>query len=464
MKKVKEFFSALKAKLSSTEKKEKKSDSTESTGGTKHFKRKAILWIVVIGAIVAAILFFFAEPITSKEIVLVNGEEQNVETVVFSWIKLWSYAVIIYIIASYRFWAPVPTGQQAALAYFGKPIANVEAGPPYAPPFVISVLVVTAQTPQREFPAEPELIDRTELKDGYIIPPNKKPPLRIQFRNSISEKQARKLFGDDFVAKSATGEEIEFVAEVPVESDSVAEKAADGLSRRVTAEVQHVARIRVEDPCAFFTNVPSGNTGDPIDEAFRQIEDESVKILTQYFTRMSVAQALMNIRWISIHLQNAVDLRVGAKGDRRSWGVDVQAAFVKLIHTDHGINIAISEAAQSPFKKSKTIITAEGERQKRELEGKGDAVAARELEQRKLEGRAKGLKKLAHEIQVTGSEAQAAEVARVIGESGNTVVLGGEGFGQLGGLVAATLGNNKKAPKEKTEPSTSEGSDEQKSD
>jgi hypothetical protein len=297
------------------------------------------------------------------------------------------------------------------------------------------------------------------------MPKGKKPPLRIQFRDSISEQQAKKLFADgegedgDYIAKSAfSGDKVKFIAEVPVEDTSAAQIAADGLSKRVTAEVQHVARIRIDNPCLFLTNVPSGDTGIPLEEAFRQIEDEVVKVLNQYFTRMSVAQALMNIRWISIHLQNAVDKRVGKKGDRRSWGIDVQAAYVKLIHTDHGINIAISEAAQAPFQKSKIIIDAEGERAKRELEGKGTGSAVRDLAQGTLVGRAEGLKEISVKLEISGEEAQAAEVARSMGENGNTYIAGLDGFGQLGAIAAATLGKNKKDKSETSEPSSKESS------
>ena len=380
------------------------------------FTQRSLLLIFAIGTTIWLLLLAFTEPVLNAE-----GE------VTFSWARLWFWAVIAYAVLSYRFWAPVPIGFQAALTLFGKPIANVEAGAPYAPLFVIQVNQVTAQVKQREFPAEPENIYRGEMKSEDELPAGKRPPVRIQFRDSISEDRAQQLFGDDFSVSGVSGETIDFVTDVPV----------DGLASRVTAEVQHVVRIRVNNPSQFLTNI-----GD-IEEAFKQIEDEMVSVLYRYYSRMSVGQALMNIRWMSIHLFRAVERRVGARADIRSWGVDVQAAFVKMIHTDHGINIAISEAAQAPFEKSKTIIDAEGERQKRELEGKGAAVAARELEKRTLEGRAAGLKKLAFEIEVSGGEAQSAEVARAIGEGGNTIVVGAEGFSQLAGVAAAALGKPK---------------------
>jgi len=129
---------------------------------------------------------------------------------------------------------------------------------------------------------------------------------------------------------------------------------------------------------------------------------------------------------------------------------------VKLIHTDHGINIAISEAAQAPFQKSKTIIAAEGKRQQLELEGKGTGSAARDLAQGTLEGQATGLQDVAFKLEISGEKALAAEVAQSIGENGNTFIAGLDGFGQLAGIASATLGKNKK---DKPEPTPEEGGD-----
>ena len=443
-------------------------DEEQATWSTKKANQRTFLWIVIVCLVGTGLLMLFTEPVTKTVTTTVDGQNKEIQVVVFSWVKFWWYTVALYVIVSYRFWSPVPTGQQGALAFLENPYANVLAGASFAPLLFVTVKMVPAQTPQREFPAEPENIDRTPLKEGYVMPKHKKPPLRIQFRDSISDAQARILFGKgegeegegdelgDYIAQSISGEKVKFTAEVPAEPDSAAQKAADGLSKRLTAEVQHVARIRIDNPCLFLTNVPPGNTGIQLEEAFSQIEDEMVKVINQYFTRMSVAQALMNIKWISIHLQNAVDRRVGGTGHRRSWGIDVQAAFVKLIHTDHGVNIAISEAAQAPFQKSKTIIAAEGKRQQLELEGKGTGSAARDLAQGTLEGQATGLQDVAFKLEISGEKALAAEVAQSIGENGNTFIAGLDGFGQLAGIAAATLGKNKK---DKPEPTPEEGDD-----
>jgi len=422
--------------------------SEQTTWDTSEFNQQALLMIFVTAVVVTFFLFLFTEPITRTENVMRNGTITQVETTVFSWVKFWWYAVAFYTVASYRFWDPVPIGKQAALTLFGKPLANVGAGAPFAPLGVIQVLTITAQVKQREFPTEPELVDRSKSGHSHDRPLEKKPPLRIQFRDSISDDEAKELFGvdgkftsedgenyDEYYAQPMRGPKIPFIANVPI----------DGLSKRVTAEVHHVVRIRVDDPSLFFSNI-----GD-IEEAFKQIEDEMVSVLTRFYTRMSVAQALMNMQWMSIHLFRAVERRVSAHEKVKSWGINVQTAFVKLIHTSHGINIAISEAAEAPFEKERVVTAAEGERIKRELEGKGAAIAARDLEQKTLEGRAKGLKKLAFEIEVSGSQVQAAEVARAIGNNGNTVVVGAEGFGQLAGIAAATLGQNETNKKKKTD-------------
>jgi hypothetical protein len=166
----------------------------------------------------------------------------------------------------------------------------------------------------------------------------------------------------------------------------------------------------------------------------------------------------MNLRWMSIHLFTAVKRRVGVRGNSEAWGIDVQSAFVKLIHTDHGINISISKAAQAPFDRTKTVIDADAKRQQLELEGQGTGSAARDLTKGTLVGRAEGLQDISFKLEISGEEVQAAEVARSMGENGNTYIAGLDGFGQLGAIAAATLGKNKKDKSETSEPSSKESS------
>jgi hypothetical protein len=344
---------------------------------------------------------------------------------------MWIYVVILYTIFSFRFWAPVPTDQNAAITLWGRPLLNTGPGAVFAPLGFIIVITVPSVAIQREFPAEPENIYRGELKEGAELTPQQRPPIRFQYRDSITQERAKEVFGNDYVQTfpndDGTERRVTFLADVP----------DDGLSARVTAEAFPIVRFMIEDPCLFLRNIGG------VDPAVKQIEDEMFGVLTRFYTRMSAAQALANMEWMSLILYHAVIRRVGARGSIKSWGVDVQAAFVKYLYTSHGINTAISQAAQAPFDKQQNIITAEGTKRRLILEGEGKARAARDLEQQELQGRARGMGEIAEKLAITGREAQAAEVARVVGEGGNAIIVGPEGMTQVAALGAAFSANQR---------------------
>jgi len=363
-------------------------------------------------------------------------------TATLNWTLLWFLGTLLYAAFSYRFWAPVKSDQNAALLFFGRPKCNVGPGAVYAPLGFIQVATVSSLVLQREFPAEPENIFRGEMKSEQGLPDGMKPPVRIQFRNSITEKEAKKFFG--YVSKDEPGDYI-VTRPAYTDDDGVVQPAKriefvwdvpkDGLGERVTAEPYPVVRLVIDDPALFVRNI-----GDDI-EAFRQLEDELFNVLLTYFTRMSVAQALTNTEWMAFHLKKAADRRVGKRGTTKCWGVDIQAAYVKSIHTGKGLNTAIIEKAQAPFERDKVMITAEGERDKRIKEGDGAGQAAYSLEKGKLEGRGAGYRQIAKDVNAVkrGAEVQAAETARALGESGNTIIVGTAGITDLLGIAKGAI-------------------------
>jgi hypothetical protein len=365
----------------------------------------------IVGTVVLTVIAFFIPNVS-----LLAGEE-------FKWWIATLFVGSVYTIASWRFWDPIQPDQNAALVLLGRPVSNSGPGAPFAPLGLVQVVKVNANVLQREFPAEPENIFRGEMKSEEKLPEGMKPPVRVQFRDSITEADARKLFGPDFTVKDPEGNDISFVADVP----------DDGLSQRVTAEPYPVVRIAIDNPAQYLRTIGSE------EEAFKQLEDELFNVITNFYTRMSVAQALANLRWMGVHLFIAAERRVGARGDEiRPWGVSIQAAFIKVIHTSKGINVAISERAQAPFQKQATIVTAEGEREKRIKEGEGAAQAARDLEQLTLIGRAEGYKVIGKATRTeSGATAQSAETARALGAAGNTIVVGTDGVKELIGIAKA---------------------------
>lgn len=403
------------------------STETKNEWGTRKCFTKFLPPVLVVALIGFVLIKFNAKPLELGE----NGA--------FNWEYVWLTLVFWYIVFSYRFWNSIPDNQHGSLQLFGKPIGNVGSGAPFAPLGIISIKTISKVTMQREFPAEPELVFRGELKARELLPDGMKPPIRIPFSENISEEKAKRLFGyvDETnpgsftVVAPTSGEQVTFVA------DTTGDPKYDGLTARVTGEPSVIVRLQVDDPSRFFQTIG----GEP--QVFQQIEDEIVTKLNEYYTRMSVAQALMNQRWMSIVLYLAVKARLEEHGESRDWGAKLETVQVKYINLSHGLNDSIDDAAQAPFRKRQVIIAAEGEKEKRILEGVGEAKASREKEKQTLEGRAAGIKRLANDLEVTGSEALSSEVARTIGEGGNTVVVGTDGFKEVAGIAAA-FGRKKK--------------------
>lgn len=337
-----------------------------------------------------------------------------------SYVKIhwvWFWLSLFYIVFSWRWNEQVQAGFSGVLQRFGKNVATLEPGLPFAPLWIYKIQLVDMQIKQDELPDEPQNI---WLGDINVIPANKKPALRIPFRDSITEAQAKQIFGEGPVGRFTTPSGKAFQWEVPV----------DGLARRVTAPVVPVVEYQIFEPQLFVSRFADV-------EALKKIlEDEVFRVLNMLLPNMSIGQALANKEWISEHLVCSIEARISTDNARgKNWGVDIIGAYIKNLPLHHGLNSAIGDASEAQF-----IGSA-----KRELaikEGEGAAQAAFDLEAMTLKGRAAGLRATMDLTGLTAKEIQAAEVARAIAEGGNAVVVGGDGFGQLLGVAAATLAKN----------------------
>ena len=117
-----------------------------------------------------------------------------------------------------------------------------------------------------------------------------------------------------------------------------------------------------------------------------------------------------------------------------NWGIIVEGAYLKKVPLHRKLNQAIGHASEAEFvgRADKELATQRGQ---------GAAAAARMLEEETLSGRAVGLKKISTDLGLSGAEVQAAEVAHAVADGGNTIVMGTDGFAQLGGVVAAMIKN-----------------------
>jgi len=382
---------------------------------------------------------------------------------------MWLAIGIGYLIASLPIWDPIQADELGVRLVLGVATENLEAGVPFAPPGIVEIERAPKSVAQKEFPAEPENIFRNKEGESENAPPGKQPPLRVTFAEKpLSETEAQALFG-------------ELYAIWPPEVADLTEKnlirfdhteGEDGLgSTRITAEVPHVARIRVENLRKLIQNIPPHPvTGTRIDEVFRQIEDEQIVVLNTILTKMTVAQALRNILWINAVMFLKVSRRIQAavtsetitisghdrtipfsEGRSDEWGINLEGSFLKGINLNHGLNSAISSVAEKTFAAAAAVREAEGQKQAEILKGQAAAQAASDLVRMTLEGRATGLAAIGKVANTQGGRmAIASEGARAVADGGNAVITGPDGIGQLIGLVAGAAKAVDKA-KEKDE-------------
>lgn len=393
--------------------------------------------LFVILTIVSSIGYLAITYFTSTtETIATTSEESVVDTLNYA--RLWLYASIAYILFSFRFWDTVGPDEKGLRLFFGQPAGELDSGLPFIPLvlFTLEKHFITVQ--QKEFPAEPQNVYRGEMKERGELPEDMKPPIRVNFRPSITDDEAKFIFGDEYTTTDhQKNQDITFNANVP----------EDGLSlQRVTAEVYPVIRWRIKDITAFVRNIGS------IEEVNRQIEDELFSVLTRICQKISIAQAQQNFQWINALLWLAVISRIQADkyGRSASWGIDVEGVFLKYIHLHHNLNGAIGEASEADFKGKATERAASAEQVRLTKEGAGTAEAIKAAERAKLKGRADGVEDLKN-IGIDAQTAASLLVASDVSEGGNTVVVGPEGFTQLAGL-AGIFKQKTQAPKGGDEP------------
>jgi hypothetical protein len=398
----------------------------------------ATIVAAILGLIIVAI---FTDPLVireaSKEFITAEDtgirEVKEISEFAISWTWLFLFTACAYIVFSFRFLDPVGVDENAALIFFGRAIGNVKSGPVFAPLGLFNLTKVTSEIIEKEFPDEPQNIFRGEMKDTTVDMNGKKPPIRVQFRNSITQAEAKEILGEaitavrNYDADTEPDRVVKFVANAP----------EDGFARRLTAEPYVVVQFVIEDPSLFLRNIVS------IENAKKQIEDLMFSVIQQYYPQMSIGQALQNVEWMNILLFNAVEKLIGVRGDLKPWGVSLQGAYVKYIYTSHQINTSVMKAAQALYDKQATITTAEGERERLVLEGRGIASAAGDLELKTLQGQTKGLTQQAEKLGITGEEALSRYVAVGLAKSTNTKVFGAEGFNQLAVLGSELIKKNK---------------------
>ena len=142
------------------------------------------------------------------------------------------------------------------------------------------------------------------------------------------------------------------------------------------------------------------------------------------------------------------ELKSRLAAETEGWGVYINVAGLTDINLSHSLNQAMRDRGEAQFKADSVVIQAEGDAKATTLRGEADGKAAHARALGEISGRAEGMKKLKEELEVTGSEALAAETARATIPGSNAVILGSDGLLQAAG-IGAVFGQGLKSSGEK---------------
>ncbi len=163
------------------------------------------------------------------------------------------------------------------------------------------------------------------------------------------------------------------------------------------------------------------------------MEGMSISFINQELTKLTLAQALQQIKEVSENLK--IHVRELTKG----WGVDIPDARIQLINLSYSLNSATEKAAESSAQNRARITLAEASQVELERAGIGKAKASRA----DLEQRAAGIKKMAKALGVPVETVLAAETARAIAEGSNEKLIfpGFEGLTKIVETVGRSFSN-----------------------
>jgi len=301
------------------------------------------------------------------------------------------FAQVLYILFSFRIVGPTEVG---AKLFFGKPIQELSSGLTFAPLGIMSVTKETRLVIEEQYPDDPENVWKG---DQNQMPAGKMPPIRVTHAQP-------------------------------------AEPSDDPINRRMTTEVSIIVRYRIRGFIQFLTTIGS------VKEARRQIRDIVVATVREELARKTPAQTLAEWGNINGILRAAIEKLVGvtASNGTSSWGVDVENVRMEEVDLGRTVNEGLRNVPRADLDKKVTVTTAEGESEKRRLEGIGSATALQVL----LEAKSIGYAKIAEALKLDkGSLILQVETAReAMEKSKYSLVAGSAGMADIFNIVAAIQG------------------------
>lgn len=307
----------------------------------------------------------------------------------------------------------VSVDELAGFALFGRPVYAPSTGLFLTPWPFISVTKMSRNYHDIRFPGPPDKIqrfsrERQEQRDGGDVPdPGHVRPILV-------------LTGEPRLTEEERTER----QEKPHEFNP--------LDAQLSIEIAYFIRWRLLQHYGGIFRVMrnvgrGGSLEEKINDLMREQAERDIKAI---LTLVTPATAVRNWDLINqiftLRLQLSL-LRLGVQIDTNGAGLDD-------INMSHTTNEAQAEVPREKFRKRRMIIKAEGEREKRDLEGQGDANA----ERHRLTATAAGYRRIKEMTGSTGDTVIASETAQKALGRANTIVVGAQGgVRDLIGAVAA---------------------------
>lgn len=242
------------------------------------------------------------------------------------WIYLAAVVGLYWVFKSVR---SIPIATQAAVDFYGIPLANLGSGPKFLPPGIVTLHPFTQEVLQKQEPGEPENVFKGD--DSEALPEGKVRPIRI-----------------------LTG--------APVAG------ASGILAIQMAIEVTFFYRYRILDPLTFLVNVNG-------QEQFeKQIRDTAERLLTEKVSQTPGVEALISsIATIREDLEKLIKNKV------KGWGVEIIEVGIPAPDISKILAKALLKVGEDRAAAGGVRALADAARYKLEQEGAGKASAERAL-------------------------------------------------------------------------------------
>ena len=372
-------------------------ESTEHNQATVRVN-ETLFWVIILISVlilpILATLAWYSTP----SIVQIGGLPINPQLLI-------PLPFVAYVLAGFH---KVGTDEVAGADFFGAPVHQFRRGLKWIPFLILNFNSEKSTFVQSEFPGDADHIQWSDEKEA--LQPGKVRPIYV-------------LSGENPEGILPTDKQMNLGISILAKFQLVQERFFDLVAN--VGPVKDAQRDEIRNAMTGGENV-----SDVMLEVVRHLRDTSTAIMGEIAGQLSYNEITTHL-----HLANKL-LHKRLEKTVITWGVKITECRVTKVNPGHSFNEEIQKRAGAIATKDNLAIVAEGEKQKRILEGEGAAAAELAM----LEARAKGYTAVAKVAETTsGQIAISAEVAGKLAESdSNTIVVGTDGLKDLMGMVAAT--------------------------